>query len=277
MVDVVACEKSPVDGTVKVGLRLSDGQVVETVSVAFEGFHSVCLSTQVGCGLNCSFCGSGIGGFSRNLKASEIVAQLEAALEYSDAKRDRTEASFMGIGEPLLNLDEVFDAVETMQTRSLARQFGMSTVGVVSKLYELTRRMPIFILQLSLHAPNDGLRSQIVPINKQQPIKEILEATRMYAEISQCAVYVNYVLIDGINDSIGHASELADLLEGSPLRLRISKLNPIDEVAMNASSPEKTRLFEKACIDRGLHVVRFASKGTNRLSGCGQLRSRFVK
>jgi 23S rRNA (adenine2503-C2)-methyltransferase len=263
------------DGTVKYVWKLADENTVESVFLPFEYFDSFCISSQAGCHLRCGFCATGLGGLIRNLDPKEIVAQVSSGLEdLGHPEQSRAiNVSFMGMGEPLLNLDAVLASVEQMRAELGEFQFTVSTVGIVPKIEELAERDPRVFLQLSLHAPNDELRTKLLPINSKYNIAQILAAGQAHAKKVERYFVVNYVLFGGVNDSDECANQLVALLKGFDCYLKISRYNPVEGFDLVPSSEERSAEFAALCEKGGLNVLEFQSKGVGVAAGCGQLRA----
>jgi 23S rRNA (adenine2503-C2)-methyltransferase len=255
---------------------LEDKNTIESVYIRFAKYDSVCISSQVGCSLKCAFCATGLGGLLRNLDTSEIIAQVESTFEDIGAPKRDCKISFMGMGEPLLNLGSVLNAQEHLKSKYPEMRFSLSTVGIVPKIYELVNTNTDIQLQVSLHAPNDYLREKIMPITKKYPIKEVLEAAKYYALISGKILRINYLLLNGVNDSDTHADELVKLIRGLPAYLKISRFNPVSGIDMTTTSDEQHKAFEAKCSRLKLRVYQFASMGVDVEGGCGQLRAHFL-
>jgi 23S rRNA (adenine2503-C2)-methyltransferase len=263
-------------GTCKLLLELDDGDAVETVLIASQGRRTVCLSTQAGCKFGCVFCASGQAGFKRNLQTGEIIGQLiSAAREFGGAP---SHVVFMGIGEPFDNYDPVMAAIRILNNHDGlnigARRITISTVGVVPGIQKLCAENLQIELSVSLHAPNDEVRSAIMPINKRYPIDTVLSACAAYTEASNRIVTFEYTLIAGVNDSLDLAAELASRLSGFPCRVNLIRLNPIDEYAGVACSEATVKMFIDVLKGRGINATYRDSRGRRVNAACGQLRLR---
>lgn len=266
--------------TIKYVWKLTDNNTVESVYLRFDNYDSLCISSQAGCNLGCGFCATGLNGLKRNLTTQEILNQVESVLnDVGSPKRD-FEVSFMGMGEPLLNLEAVLEAMEHLKFNTPYIKFSLSTVGLVGKMYELAKRTKNLRLQVSLHAPNDNLRSQIMPITKKYPISEVLAAATHYAQYTEKYLTVNYMLLNGFNDSDECAYELVELLHSIPdsvtTYLKLSKFNPVSEIDFMHTPDERHKAFETICAQSSLKVYRWASKGTDIGGGCGELRAKLI-
>lgn len=273
MLSIIKRLKSSDETTVKYVLELEDKNTIESVFIRFMTYDSLCISSQVGCKLKCKFCTTGLSGFARDLTSNEIVAQIENIFGDVGVPVRDFKVSFMGMGEPLLNLDAVLIAQESLKSSYPSVRFSLSTVGIVPKIYELTGRNRDMQLQVSLHAPNDRLREEIMPITKKYPIRDVLKAAKHYAQMSGKIFRINYLLFDGVNDSDVCANELVDLIRDLPAFLKISKFNSISEIELNSASNERHKAFEVRCSQAGIHVYQFSSMGVDVQGGCGQLRA----
>jgi 23S rRNA (adenine2503-C2)-methyltransferase len=261
------------DGTRKWAMELADGQRVETVLIPEERRTTVCVSSQVGCSLNCSFCATARQGFNRNLSAGEIIGQVwHVARVLGEAPRN---VVMMGMGEPLANFDAVVTAMGIMQD-DLAYMLSkyrvtLSTSGVVPNIYRL-REVSDVSLAVSLHAPDNTLRDQLVPINRRYPLEMLLPACKSFiAGDKRRRVTWEYVMIDGINDSIGHAKNLARLLEGIPSKVNLIPFNPFPGSGFSASPPEQVELFRQRILRSGIVATTRKARGNEIAAACGQL------
>jgi 23S rRNA (adenine2503-C2)-methyltransferase len=263
----VAAEAKSDDGTVKTLFHTADGRPIEAVLMRYrDGRRSVCLSSQSGCPLTCTFCATGQMKFGRNLTADEI---LDQALHFR-----RTEAIdhvvFMGMGEPTMNVDNVLAACEALPDLGVThRRTAISTVGWVPGIDRLAGcEMPI-ALALSLHAPNDGLRSQIMPVNERYPIAEVLAACDRYRAARRRKVFVEYVMLDGVNDHTEHARELGALLDPRGYKVNLIPYNPTG--AYDGSSPERIERFRAILAEHRITATVRLTRGRDIDAACGQL------
>lgn len=275
MVSLVKRLVSNDGATVKHVWRLEDGNTIESVFLRHENYNydSLCVSSQVGCNLKCAFCATGLSGLVRNLNANEILAQIQNTFEDVGAPERDFEVSYMGMGEPLLNLDFVLKSLKCLKSKYPGTRFSISTVGIVPKIHEMAERETDVYLHISLHAPNDYLRQTIMPIARRYPIMDILEAARHYTLVSGKVLRVNYLLLSGVNDSDVHADELVGLIKDLPVCLKISKFNSVPQIGFTPASNERHRKFTARCSRSGLCVYQFSSMGSDIGAGCGQLRS----
>lgn len=264
-------QKSRLDGTEKFLWKLTDGEKTESVLIPDEGRLTLCLSTQVGCSLGCQFCSTATVGFKRNLTSGEIVSQL---LNLQD--RPMTNLVFMGMGEPLLNYDSLLKAIRIL-TSDLGPNFGakritVSTVGIVPGIYRLAEEGLKLGLAISLNAPDDQLRSKIMPINDKYPLKELLQAACFFAERIGRRVTFEYVLMGGVNDSLECAHRLSGLLQGIPCKINLIRFNPGRDRRYQAPEEKSVVAFRDYLYPRAPAVTLRESKGGDILAACGQLR-----
>ncbi len=265
--------------TTKVLLQLTDSETIEAVLMRYEGRHTVCLSSQVGCAIGCPFCATGQSGFSRNLSTGEIIAQtLYFAQQLKGEGQSIRNLVFMGMGEPLANYDAMWHAVEILNDqRGLglgSRRFTISTVGVVPGILRLAGEKLVVGLAVSLHAANDALRSRLVPMNNAYPLAELIGACREYVEQTGRRVSFEYALIERVNDSVEQAVELGNLLQGLLCHVNLIPLNPTEDSPYQPSDRKRVMAFRRTLNRLGIaNTVRLA-RGIEIQAGCGQLRSR---
>jgi len=280
----VVSDRDSGDGSRKWLLRLSDGNCIETVYIPERGRGTLCVSSQVGCGLNCSFCSTARQGFNRNLTTAEIIAQVVIAARLLatgevDA-RPITNVVMMGMGEPLLNFDNVVAAMNLMRD-DLAfglskRRVTLSTAGLVPELDRLRERCDVS-LAVSLHAPDDTLRNELVPLNRKYPIRELLAACRRYvAGEARRRVTFEYVMLEGVNDSDEHARALIRLLRDMPAKVNLIPFNPFPATHYRRSPPERIAAFRNLLMAAGLTTITRKTRGGDIDAACGQLAGRFV-
>jgi 23S rRNA (adenine2503-C2)-methyltransferase len=263
----VRAEAKSDDGTVKVLFDTADGRALEAVLMRYrDGRRSVCLSSQSGCPLTCTFCATGQMKFGRNLTADEI---LDQALHFRRVE-PIDHVVFMGMGEPTMNLDEVLAACERLPDLGVGhRRTAISTVGWVPGIDRLAEcEMPV-ALALSLHAPNDGLRSQLMPVNDRYPLQEVLAACDRYLAKRRRKVFVEYVMLDGVNDLPEHARELAALLDPRAYKVNLIPYNPTG--AYDGSSPERIERFRAILAEHRLTATVRRTRGRDIDAACGQL------
>jgi 23S rRNA (adenine2503-C2)-methyltransferase len=264
------------DRTEKLLLRLHDGELVECVLMRDPGRKTVCISTQVGCAMGCVFCASGLLGVKRDLTAAEIFEQVLVLHRLMKEDEKITNVVVMGIGEPLANYNNLMQALDVLcgdHGFGLgARRITVSTVGLPRQIREFARCGKQFNLAVSLHAPNDELRTRIVPVNKGTGLKAILAAADDYFDITGRRVSYEYVLLAGINDQQDHAEELAGLLHGRNCHVNLIPMNGVSEMVMTAPGEPRTHQFCDLLKDRGIPATVRKRKGADIDAACGQLR-----
>ncbi len=276
----VVIDQASADGTHKWLLRLDSGNSVETVFIPERGRGTLCVSSQVGCALECSFCSTGRQGFNRNLSVAEIIGQVWVANKAlgHDPKGDRiiSNVVLMGMGEPLLNFDNVVKAMDLMMEDFAyglsKRRVTLSTSGVVPALEKL-KELSDVALALSLHAPNDALRDELVPLNKKYPIRDVLDACTRYIgnNESKRKITVEYVMLDGVNDADKQARELVKVLQGVPAKVNLIPFNPFPETQYRRSSDERIDRFREILQRGGLVTMTRRTRGDDIDAACGQL------
>jgi 23S rRNA (adenine2503-C2)-methyltransferase len=263
----VAAEAKSDDGTVKTLFHTADGRPIEAVLMRYrDGRRSVCLSSQSGCPLTCTFCATGQMKFGRNLTVDEI---LDQALHFRRLE-EIDHVVFMGMGEPTMNIDNVLGACRLLPDLGVThRRTAISTVGWVPGIDRLAEcEMPVS-LALSLHAPNDGLRSQIMPVNERYPIAEVLAACERYRAARRRKVFVEYVMLDGVNDLPEHARELAELLDPRGYKVNLIPYNPTG--SYDGSSPERIERFRAILAEHRITATVRLTRGRDIDAACGQL------
>jgi 23S rRNA (adenine2503-C2)-methyltransferase len=263
----VAAEAKSDDGTVKTLFHTADGRPLEAVLMRYrDGRRSVCLSSQSGCPLTCTFCATGQMKFGRNLGVDEI---LDQALHFRRLEQI-DHVVFMGMGEPTMNIDNVLGACEQLPDLGVThRRTAISTVGWVPGIDRLAEcEMPVS-LALSLHAPNDGLRSQLMPVNERYPIADVLAACERYRAARRRKVFVEYVMLDGVNDLLEHARELAELLDPRGYKVNLIPYNPTG--AYDGSSPERIERFRAILAEHRITATVRLTRGRDIDAACGQL------
>ncbi len=280
---VVETSQQAKDGTRKWLLRLADGNAIELVFIPEEDRGTLCISSQVGCGLNCTFCATARQGFSRNLNVDEIVAQVWLAREQlraehkSDIRLDRpiTNVVLMGMGEPLLNYDAVVEAIDILRDDFgfglSRRRITLSTAGMVPEMKRLSHDMPVS-LAVSLHASDDVLRSELIPLNKKYPIAELLQACKQYVKDSRRdRITFEYLLLDGVNDSDQQAHALAKLLRDVPAKINLIPFNPVENIPYQRSGMKRVNAFRDILMQSGIMTVTRKTRGDDIDAACGQL------
>lgn len=279
----VVMDRLSADGSRKLLLELADGNCIETVFIPEKERGTLCVSSQVGCMLNCSFCSTAQQGFNRNLTTAEIIGQVLLASRAlgGDVQHRRaiTNVVMMGMGEPLLNFDAVVRAMHIMRD-DLAfglskRRITLSTSGIVPELDRLRAECDVS-LAVSLHATNDELRNELVPINRKYPIAELMEACRRYvADEARRRVTFEYVMLAGVNDSDAHARELLRLLRRVPSKVNLIPFNPFPNTAYVSSDPQRILEFQNILINGGIVTVTRKTRGDDIAAACGQLAGEF--
>ena len=279
----VISDHTAIDGTRKWLLSVGAGNGIETVFIPETNRGTLCISSQVGCALACTFCSTGRQGFNRNLTVAEIIGQLWWANKalgeefQEDAVRSRavTNVVMMGMGEPLANFENVVTALDLMLDDNAyglsRRRVTVSTSGLVPAMDRLRERCPV-ALAVSLHAPNDALRDQLVPINKKYPIKELLAACQRYLQSApRDFITFEYVMLEGVNDSLTHAHELVQLVQHTSCKFNLIPFNPFPGSGYRRSSPEAVRLFRDVLMQAGLITTVRKTRGDDIAAACGQL------
>jgi len=280
-------KQTSVDGTIKWLLQFEDGTKAETVFIPEEDRGTLCISSQVGCTLNCSFCHTGTQRLVRNLTPSELVGQILTAFDElsawpsAQAGRPVTNIVLMGMGEPLYNLDNVITALKiVMDNEGISiskRRITLSTSGIIPEIYKCGVETDVN-LAISLHAVTDDVRNILVPINKKYPIKELLKACREYPGVSNSRrITFEYVMLKGINDSISDAKALIKLMEGIPAKINLIPFNPWPGSPYERSEKSQIEQFAKIILKAGYPSPVRTPRGDDILAACGQLKSASVK
>lgn len=264
--------------TEKVLLQLADGETVEAVLMDYDGRRTVCVSSQVGCAVRCAFCATGLGGWTRDLSAGEIVEQiLYFSRQLKAAGQAVSNVVYMGMGEPLLNYEAVRQSIAILNDPAGynlgARRVTVSTAGVVPGIERLAGEGLPIGLAVSLHAATDELRSRLVPVNRRYPLGRLIPACRAYAERTHRRVTFEYALIDGMNDTLAQADALSDLLRGLLCHVNLIPVNPVPELPYRPSPYERVVAFERRLRGQGVNATLRVSRGADIQAGCGQLRS----
>lgn len=277
--EIIACQKSS-DGTHKWLLKLDCGNSIETVFIPEANRGTLCVSSQVGCGLNCSFCSTAKQGFNRNLSTAEIIGQVWVAVrELSQEKgfhdKRLTNVVMMGMGEPLLNFDNVVAAMDLMMDDFAyglsKRRVTLSTSGVLPDLERLRTVSPV-ALAVSLHAPNDALRNVLVPINKKYPLAQLMAICKTYfKDEPRRKVTFEYVMLEGVNDQREHAVQLAKLLKDIPCKVNLIPFNPFPMTQYKRSSKAAIDSFREYLMNKGINTITRKTRGDDIDAACGQL------
>ena len=274
---VLRRQESQKDGTIKYLWQLSDGNCVETVLMRYHYGNTVCISTEVGCRMGCAFCASTIGGLVRRLEPFEMLD--EVLFTQVDSGQPISHIVLMGIGEPLDNFDNVMRFLELVNSPEgmniSMRHISLSTCGLVPRIDELAKRKLQLTLSVSLHAPNDAVRSTIMPVNKAYPTQELLDACRRYYAETSRRISFEYAMIDGVNDTVDNAKELIRRLKGLPAHFNLIPLNHVEESPLKPSSKSAVALFQKTLEDAGIPATVRRTLGGDIDASCGQLRRKY--
>jgi len=279
-------EQCSTDGTRKWLIKLDDGNLVETVYIPENNRGTLCVSSQVGCTLNCKFCHTGTQKLVKNLSTEEIVSQLMIARDQlkdwpANENRKISNIVFMGMGEPLYNYDSVKQAVEIFSDQEgiklSTKRITLSTSGIVPQILEWGKEVDT-VLAISLHATNDKLRDEIVPINKKYPLEELIQACRDYPRSRNSRrITFEYVMLKGVNDSLDDAKALVDLIEGIPAKINLIPFNPWPNSPYECSSNNQIKKFGDFINDAGYSSPVRKTRGQDIMAACGQLKSDSVK
>jgi len=262
------------DGVVKIAFELKDGVRIETVVIPSEGRTTLCVSCQAGCRMGCLFCATGAGGFRRDLRPEEIVGQVFAVRH--ELKRCIDNIVFMGMGEPLDNIDNVVQAIRVLSDQRgfdiAPRRITVSTAGLPDGIRHLSGLgLQGLRLAISLNAANDELRSELMPLNRKYPLAALKQALQSYPLKKREVFFIEYVLLKGVNDRAEHAAELIGFLKGVPCRVNVISYNPGTESRFKSPDPESCRYFCALLADAGVFVRLRCSRGNDIQAACGQL------
>lgn len=262
------------DKTVKYLFSFSDGECVESVVMKYHHGYTICISTQVGCKMGCTFCATGKSGFSRNLTASEMLSQIQAAQNDLDIRISNI--VLMGMGEPLDNYDNVLRFLRIVSSDNGLnigmRHISLSTCGLVDKIYDLEKEHLQLTLSVSLHAPNNEIRSKTMPVNRRYPIEELLKACRHYSEKTGRRISFEYAMISGVNDSDACAKELARRLKGMLCHVNLIPVNNVDGTNYVKSKIKRQKAFINILEAGGITATVRRTLGSDINASCGQLR-----
>ncbi len=258
--------------------RLADNSAIETVLMEYEDRNTVCISSQVGCGMGCNFCATGNMGLIRNLTRAEIIEQVvKTAADIAQDGKSLTNVVFMGMGEPFHNYTQVMDAVRILNDPEGfgmgVRRFTISTVGLIPGINRFAEEHSQINLAISLHAANDELRSSIVPINQKYPISELMEACRNYIQNTHRRITFEWALIEGVNDTGEQAQELSRLIDGMLAHVNLIQLNPVSHYPGKPAAKKNAINFQKILTDSGISCTIRLRRGIDIQAGCGQLAS----
>lgn len=270
---------SSYDDTVKYLFRFHDGECVESVVMKYRYGYSICVSTQVGCKMGCTFCATGRSGFSRSLAPSEILNQIESA--QSDLHVRISNVVLMGMGEPLDNFDNVIRFLELVSSEDTLhiglRHITLSTCGIVPRIYDLADRGFPVTLSVSLHAPNDAVRSKTMPVNKKYPVSALLEACCYYFNKTGRRVSFEYAMIGHVNDSDENAEELASLLSVLPCHVNLIPVNTVQGTEYTKSSKARQQSFIHILSKKGIQATVRRTLGSDINASCGQLKRNYER
>lgn len=263
------------DGTTKLLLEMNDGERIEAVRLPYPDRLSVCVSSQAGCAMACQFCATGLGGFRRNLSTAEIIAQILLVKREGLQRETPTHVVFMGMGEPLLNTDNVFRTIELMHDEMgiPMRHITVSTVGVLNGIEKLQQKKWQLTLAVSLHSPDDDLRHELIPTSGKTSVNDIVEAARSYVTHTGRRVTFEYVVLGGVNDSPKLARELARLCKGWPCHVNLIPWNDVPGAQFAGVKPEALREFRAILERAGISVTQRVQRGADVAAACGQLRA----
>ena len=282
-VNIYKCLVSKKDDTRKYIFSLADGNIIEGVLMSYKYGNTICISTQVGCRMNCAFCASGLDGLVRNLSAGEILGEVLAVNADIAEKGERciTNIVLMGSGEPLDNYDNVVKFINLVNDENginiSKRNISLSTCGICDKIYNLADDINGVNLTISLHAPIDSIRQDIMPINKRYKINDIIKACKYYFDKSGRRIIFEYSMIDGVNDSLQCAQDLSALLRGLPCHVNIINLNYVKEKGLRGSKNERVQSFIKTLEDNNISVTLRRTMGSDIEGACGQLRRSIIE
>ena len=277
--EVVRKQESKKDGTIKYLWKLSDGNCVETVLMRYNYGNTVCISTEVGCAMGCAFCASTIGGLIRRLEPYEMLD--EVLFTQIDSGLPVSRVVLMGIGEPLDNFDNVMRFLELVNSEDgmniSMRHISLSTCGLIPKIDKLAEKKLQISLAISLHGPNNEIRSKVMPVNKAYPIEDLLNCCRRYYDATSRRIHFEYAMIDGVNDSEENAKELLRRLRGLPAHFNLIPLNHVEESPLKPSSKTAVARFQKILEDGGITATVRRTLGSDIDASCGQLRRKYTK
>ena len=277
--EVVRKQESQKDGTIKYLWQLQDGNCVETVLMRYHYGNTVCISTEVGCRMGCAFCASTLGGLVRPLEPFEMLDQV--LFTQVDSGLPVSHIVLMGIGEPLDNLANVLRFLELVNSPEgmniSMRHISLSTCGLVPKIDELAEYKLQISLAISLHGPNNEIRSRIMPVNRAYPLEVLMPACRRYYEKTSRRIHFEYAMIHGMNDTPAHAQELLQLLKNLPAHVNLIPLNHVEESPLKPSTKSAVAAFQKALEDGGVTATVRRTLGSDIDASCGQLRRKYTR
>jgi|TARA_B110000495_G_scaffold201771_1_gene220029 23S rRNA (adenine2503-C2)-methyltransferase len=279
--EVEDCLISP-EGTKKYLIKLDSGSMIEMVIIPERKRLTLCISSQAGCALQCTFCATGAQGFERNLTRDEIIGQLWIANFHKKSSQQISNVVFMGMGEPLLNVASVLSSISIMQHQNAyglsKRRITLSTSGIVPEIKKLASQTDVS-LAISLHAANDQLRDEIVPINKKYPLSQLIDSCKEYLmnQSKRKTITIEYILIDGVNDSVEHARQLVRILKGLSCKVNLIPFNPFDGCNYLRSQEKVIKNFKEYLIAKGVITTLRITRGDAIDGACGQLVGKLTK
>ena len=279
--EVEDCLTSP-EGTKKYLIKLDSGSMIEMVIIPERKRLTLCISSQAGCALQCTFCATGAQGFERNLTPNEIIGQLWLANFHQQSSQQISNVVFMGMGEPLLNVIPVLSSISIMQHQNAyglsKRRITLSTSGIVPEIKKLASKTDVS-LAISLHAANDKLRDEIVPINKKYPLDQLIQSCKDYLinQSKRKTITIEYILIDGVNDSLEHAHQLVKVLRGLSCKVNLIPFNPFDGCNYIRSQEKTIKDFKEHLISKGVITTLRITRGDAIDGACGQLVGKLTK
>ncbi len=266
------------DGTVKYLYRLNDGEFIEAVLMSYHHGYTICISTQVGCRMGCTFCATGRSGFSRNLKPSEMISQIQQAEKDNGVKISNI--VLMGMGEPLDNFENVIRFLSLVSNEKGMnigmRHITLSTCGIVPKIYELAKLKLQITLSVSLHAPNDEIRSRTMPVNRKYGVKQLIGSCRYYEKTTGRRITFEYAMIEGVNDSDECAYELAKLVKGMICHVNLIPVNSVNGSEYRKSKKKRLEEFSKILESYSIAATVRRTLGSDIDASCGQLRRKHI-
>ncbi len=269
---------SEYDGTIKYLFALHDGEYIESVLMKYKYGYTVCVSSQVGCRMGCTFCASTLSGVVRNLNSSEILSQIYAISRDNNIRVSHI--VMMGMGEPFDNYENVLKFLRMVSDENglniSMRHISLSTCGLVPAIYRLMKEELQLTLSVSLHAPNDNLRSSMMPVNKRYPVAELIKACKDYTEATSRRISFEYSLVRGVNDTDECALELSNILKGMLCHINLIPINEVSETGCKKSSPERVKRFADILAKKGFAVTVRRELGSDINAACGQLRRNTV-
>lgn len=276
----IAARSVATDGTTKLLLEMTDGEKIETVRLPYAERLSVCVSSQAGCAMACQFCATGLGGFRRNLTAAEIIAQVLLVKREGGNLQTPTHVVFMGMGEPLLNVQHVVKTIGLMHDEMgiPMRNITVSTVGIIAGIEKLAAHNFQLTLAVSLHAPVDELRHRLIPTSRKTSVQDIVSATRAYVSATGRRATFEYVVLGGVNDTPALAKKLVSLCKGWPCHVNLIPWNDVPDAVLEGAAfhsprPEDLREFRRTLEAGGVTVTQRVQRGADVAAACGQLRA----